>query len=226
MEGTAHLTAAVAGDGIDPQQNNNQARASTQVVKEWIVLDEDFTGAPGSHWSSSAATTSPSGERFMGEFGNETVNLRLENLPDHRRVRLEFDLYLIRSWDGNQAGPGPDRWRLCFTGGLCLIDTTFSNWQTEGFRQAYPEAYPGGDFLSLTGAQSVNSLGYTYYGIAMDSTYHIVLTFDHADPDLLLSFSAFGLQPSEDESWGLDNVKISLLPPTGDRRILLPLVMR
>ena len=52
--------------------------------------------------------------------------------------------------------------------------------------------------------EPINSLGYTFYG---DNVYHLSFTFPHSG-DLMVSFTASGLQSLNDESWGLDNVKV------------------
>lgn len=84
------------------------------------VYDRDFdpnktaTLAPGvtATWSQTNKPTSPSGQTFLGEFGNQSVTLTLNNLPSHGQLTVDFDLYLLRSWDGNDptwGGPNGDR---------------------------------------------------------------------------------------------------------------------
>ncbi len=169
-----------------------------------IVYNQDFSSPAGSEWSLNRLSTSPTNEKFLGEFGNDTVNLRLASLPVHSKVRIVFDLYILRSWDGNQNGYGPDQWLLKQDGKL-LLQTTFSN---QSYRQAFPGSYPGGDFPSRSTAAAVNSLGYNFGGRPMDTIYHLDYTFDHQDSFLTLTFAGLGLQALQDESWGLDNVKI------------------
>ena len=205
-------------------------------------------------------TSPPCGKgSFLGELGNQSEKLHLENLPEHSLITLAFDLNVIGTWDGNQlAWPnavsapgivnspngivGPDRWMLKTTLDLpqgqanpsagavdrTLVDTTFANWATLGFHQAYPDAYPGGDHPAETGAYKVNSMCYQYAGISLDSTYHIVITFEHSGATLDLDFSAMGLQPINDETWGLDDVQVSLSSGADlmPKRIYLPLVGR
>lgn len=75
-------------------------------------------------------TNSPnSAQRFLGLFGgpaigsrtdpgwnrtrvDQTITLSLTNLPPHRELNLAFDLYIIRSWDGDSPIFGPDRFIL------------------------------------------------------------------------------------------------------------------
>ena len=88
------------------------------------------------------------------------------------------------------------------------MTTTFSNWGSMGFHQAYPDNYPGGDHPSQTGAIAVNTLGYTYNSMVMDAIYHLEFTFDHSDSTLQSGCGATSLQIGEDEDWGIDNVVV------------------
>ncbi|MBI3874760.1 MAG: hypothetical protein HY300_02085 [Verrucomicrobia bacterium] len=96
-------------------------------------------------------------------------------------------------------------------GGPVLLDTTFSNnpkLKTDGSYQNYPK--PGS--LPWTGAASTNTLGYS--GFFADSIYHLEYSFAHAERGLVLNFSSslFEGKGTADESWGLDNVKVTALP--------------
>ena len=93
-----------------------------------------------------------------------------------------------------------------------MLHTTFSNIShIEGYSQAYPDAYPGGDYPARTGAAENNTLGYTFDDRPLDSVYQLGFTFPHSAGSLVLNFSAFGLQELWDESWGLDNVEVSVI---------------
>jgi hypothetical protein len=179
-------------------------------------------------WSAGQLSNAPSGESFLGEFNNETVTLTVTDLPTHTQVTVEFDLYVIRSWDGNQtqisesfspeeqriragavtfspaladARIGPDFFRV-HSGGATLLDATFSNWP--GGTQNYPTV----NAAAQTGAIAVNSLGYFFQSMPMDAVYRIRLTFEHSNPTVVLDFTGSSLQPIEDESWGIDNVRV------------------
>lgn len=187
----------------------------------------DFENGAGDGWSSPILETAPNGEVFLGPFNNDDLTLTLNDLPPHRAVTIAFDLYIIRSWDGNQVTwpmpdtslrpwmvaetVGPDIWSFR-VGEATLLYTTFSNWPSLGFTQAYPADYPAGDYPAQTGAAAVNTLGYTFGGMPMDATYHLEFTLPHTDSTFESGFSATGLQIGEDESWGLDNVTVTLEP--------------
>jgi serine/threonine protein kinase len=182
----------------------------------------DFEGSAGPEWSKNKTSRSPTGRSFLGDFGNETVRLTLQNLPSHSTVRLSFDLYILRSWDGNgppQNTNGPDLWTLDVPGIRTLLRTTFCNatpvdtntpTNVEVCRQAYPDVYGGQTHPPRDGADEINTLGYLFTNVTMDSVYNLSFSFSHTGPSLTLDFSAEKLQPLDDESWGLDNVEVIL----------------
>lgn len=178
----------------------------------------DFEGSVGSEWSRTNTDVTPIGNRsFLGQFGNGTVSLNLTDLEDHSSVSISFDLFIIRTWDGNVTASylgqalGPDIWSLGVRDGESLLYTTFSN--NSNRTQAYPDSYPDGVYDFFTGATEIKTLGFMYYaGSIQDSVYHLSYTFPHTESSLILDFSAMNLQSLSDESWGLDNVSVTLIP--------------
>jgi len=170
---------------------------------------------------------SPNGkQRFLGEFGgpaivsappydpqhfvrvDETVALTLRDLRPHTLAAVTFDLYILKSWDGNNTNYGPDRWSSSVQGGPTLLDTTFSNNPKTGEYNLSLQHYPARNSPHQSGAAAVNTLGYKFYG---DSIYHLSFTFPHTADKLILNFSSslFEGKGIEDESWGLDNVRVT-----------------
>lgn len=165
-------------------------------------------------------------QRFLGEFGgqkivtappydrqhfvrlNETIALTLKHLKPHSRATVSFDLYVLKSWDGNNRNYGPDRWSLKVAGGPTLLDTTFSNNLKTTPGDLSLQDYPHANSRPQAGATAVNTLGYDFYG---DSTYHLMFSFPHTRDTLVLYFSSslFEGKGTDDESWGLDNVRLS-----------------
>ena len=172
----------------------------------------DFESIVGAEWSNGKTDVTPAARArgFLGQFGDENVILTLSDLPAHTQATVSFDLFILRSWDGNNQIHGPDIWQLKVDGGPTLLHTTFANAPVnfEDFRQAYPDDYPGGDYPPYTGATEIKTLGYTD---APDSVYHLRYTFDHIASIMSLDFSGQGLQEIKDESWGLDNVEVMIL---------------
>lgn len=190
-----------------------------------VVYEHDFQSAVGSEWTHTTRQDTPTpypfGPRsFLGEFGNDTVSLNLLGLAPHDSVLLEFDLYLIRSWDGSSAGTaydyGDDAFKVSVGGGPVLLDETFSNGNPAG--QSFGPASSNPYF---SGAAETYSLGYVFVdgtqqtSQVMDSVYRLSFAFAHSTDLLTLNFSGYGLQGMDDESWGLDNVRVSAVPEPG-----------
>lgn len=173
------------------------------------VYSFDFEGPIGPEWSSNVAELSPSGNIFLGRFGDFTSTLRLNGLPAHERLLVELDMYIFDSMDGNDTGPGsgeeengvadPDVFTYRGDGKL-IKRTTFSNRHP----QAFPGDYPGGDYPAKTGASDIDSLGYDE-----DTTFPVSLSFRHSGKKVKFSTTASGLDDLNDESWGFDNVVVA-----------------
>lgn len=183
-----------------------------------IVYQNNFETPGGLEaWSNQTTSVTPLGNRsFLGEFSNETVTLTVTDLPQHDSLRVQFSLYLIRTWDGN-TWPGPDRWGMNVDS-QSVVDTTFTvsepgNWRT----QSYPMPFMEGNFPQRTGANEYNSLGYTWKGVPVDAVWEFDFTVEHIEDMAEISFWASGLQPIHDESWGMDNfvVSVSSVPAPG-----------
>ena len=184
-----------------------QARAS-------IVYFENFNSEPGSCWSHRSVATTPLGERFLGRdslrgfSGSELVTLTLD-LPAHNEVVLEFDMYVIGSWNGitTQTGKGPDLFFVSVQTayGPTSFLTSFSN--VTNNPQSYPAPFGLGSHAPRTNASAVDELGY-----GLDSVYHLCLSFPHVGDEIVVAFGAMLSEPLNDESWGLDNVRVSAHP--------------
>jgi len=200
------------------------------------VYEHDFETPVGDEWCYDWQDTTPAaGDTFMGQFGNHQVCLNLTDLNPHNWVNVSFDLYIIRSWNGNLTtmtipdpwsfGPevtddfNPDRWSLS-ANGVSVLDTTFANMPMD-------QSYPGNYLINYpyrTGAVGVNTLGYFYKLVPMDTVYHLNYFVHHSSDLLELLFEGFGLDIIDNESWGVDNVKIDLIFEI--HNIYLPIVVR
>ncbi len=194
------------------------------------VYFNDFEDKVGPEWSRGITDITPVGGRqFLGRFHTDSVTLALEDLPPHSQVRVSFDLFVIHSWDGDTL-PGvhsPDMWTLDVNDGPTLLQTTFDNHITPPYSdshvQSYPREYPYGESLPQTGAAETSTLGYVFrVSEPMDSVYHLTREFAHADRSVQLIYRAQlmhrGLLTSDvnDESWGLDNVRVEVLAPVSE----------
>jgi hypothetical protein len=139
---------------------------------------------------------------------------------------VSFDLYIIRTWDGNGT-MGGETWDLTVGGGPTLLHTGFSNMEEHGNPwQAYPDTYPGGNNPARTGAAEIRTLGFLALGYGIEDTvYNISYTFNHSSSSLEINFTGAGLQSVDDESWGLDNVSVTAIPEPGTLLLLAPALL-
>jgi hypothetical protein len=168
-----------------------------------LIYFNDFNADVGSEWSSTYRSTTPVGNRkFLGVFSNHNVRLTLPPYPEGE-VTVNFDLFVLRSWDGN-GSYGPDYFTLQGDGQI-LLHTTFSN-GFGGRNQSYPGDY-NSSYPDRYGAVENNTLGYGTGGWG-DSVYTITKKFHHISGNILVNFIGSHLQGWTDEGWGLDNVWI------------------
>jgi hypothetical protein len=189
-----------------------------------LIYSNDFEGSVGAEWSDPSTSVTPTGRRFLGIFGAQTISLTLNDVPAGQ-VDLAFDLFIINTWDGSQpidplSTPshvvGPDVWDLSVASGPTLLHATFSVFDGtkamhsfRDFPQSYPDDYPEGAHPARSGAAENDTLGY-FEG---DSVYR--LSFSHAGGPLVLNFSGI-FPPSDPEEWGIDNITVSAVPePSG-----------
>ncbi len=172
-----------------------------------ITVKYDFESGANSDWNNSTIGTTPTGARkYLGEFSNADVRLNLKGLPGHCRLHIEFDIFIMKSWDGNSVSSGPDIWSMGIIGNATpIINTTFGISQGP---QAFPGTYPGASNTLRTGtSEPNNSLGVS----GGDNVYHIIADGSHSGSSAQVYFSTSSLQGAGDESWGLDNVVVSAL---------------
>ncbi|MCK6485084.1 MAG: PKD domain-containing protein [Phycisphaerae bacterium] len=195
-------------DECDDDCNSNGTPDDCETAAAVSYYFIDFESGADANWSTQQTEITPVGaRRFLGRFENATATLTLPGLPSHEQVVVTFDLYIINTWDGNLTGSGPDQWQINVgPSNTVLLHTTFSGYAA----QAFPDAFPGGDNLPRTGAAENDTLGYGS-GASGDAVYQLEFTIDHTSPTLVLNFMGINLQAFPDETWGLDNVRVSLI---------------
>ena len=207
-----------------------------------LIYTNGFDSAVGLEWSSNArkrAMTPIRQNYFIGRFASEAALLTLTNLPPHEYLTLEYDVYIIDAWDGNG---GPDIFTVREPGATILLRTSFcthSLTNNDNRTQAFPGSFSYDSFKYGTGANLINSLGYTNWvsrfeiattgtietngvftywkpsnGIVkeaiFDSVYRIRHVFPHVSDVAKIQFSMVSPENNtNDESWGLDNVVIT-----------------
>jgi hypothetical protein len=200
----------------------------TVPVQAAVVYSTDFSTAPGSQWSDTSTKTS-NGETYLAGpgyygFGNQTVTLTLTGLTAGASATIEFDLYVIGSWDGNGV-PGntpswpawsrPDNWEVTVNG-TQKIYTNFAHYTVDGQTQSYPAMVaplgPGATNPARTGATASNHLGFGT-GATGDSTYHFSVLVDNLPSSTLtVAFASYQTEDTSNEGWGLDNVRVTATP--------------
>ena len=187
---TMHLTSDTAPlAAIQPAQPPTSTSTST------LVYSTDFESGAGVEWDNQKVSDAAATTRFLGNFANETVSLSLSGLARHTAVQVVLDLLLIDSWDGASTTNGPDYWGFNVAGlpAPSLEDTL-----------------PGSRF-----AGNIEARGHLFGSASyQDSIYGgISYTFPHTTTTLQISFYGRNLQGIDDESWGIDNVRVNLIPP-------------
>jgi hypothetical protein len=187
-----------------------------------LVFQTDFDGALPAEISPGTALLSgvqgyaglgPSGNQFGGNFlrsatGN-TVTLQLNGLPAHDTISLEFLFAAIDSLDGTGTFPAGDFFKIVFDG-LTLFSESFSNAQPTDIQSYVPPA----------GVELARHLDLGFSGpgsFFTDSAYNLgadpaFANFAHSASSATIEFFIFGPgnQSLDDESWAMDNLRVSV----------------
>ena len=113
-----------------------------------VVYQSDFEKQTGPEWSIDRRDTMPKIEKtFLGEFHSEKLRFRLADLPEHRFVRIRFDLLMLAGLDGLVGYPrefGVDVWGMNIEGSGRPIVSAFSNFHADpnAQTQSFPDDYP------------------------------------------------------------------------------------
>lgn len=199
-----------------PQPGASATRPATAAARE--VYRSAFEN---NVWSTQTVTRSPNGKRtFLGPFSNESTTLSLNNLPEHARVRLRFNLMIMLTWDGDANldqpnGDAPDLFDVTVDRGPRLVHASFAcRPASDPLTQSFPGRFPYDHVPSGMGATESRALGYQWPGSGGpdDYVYHIERSFAHQGRSLKIAFSGIHLQGVDDEAWGLDNVRVEILP--------------
>jgi len=134
-------------------------------------------------------------------------------------VRIDLQLFVIGSWDGNGGlGAGPDLIDIQVPVIGTLLHSSFYNCTENGSEsvpmQSFPDSYPFGFHKGYTGAARVRSLAFVQR-YPRDAVYPIQYTFAHDGADLEIVVSGLTVpqddvkELSEDETWGIGGLTIS-----------------
>lgn len=198
------------------------ASVTAAIAAPTLVFQTDFDGVLPAEISAGSATLTPvqgfaglgpAGNQFGGKFlrsatGN-MVTLHLNGLPVHNTISLEFLFAAIDSLDGTGVFPAGDFFKIVFDGAT-LFSESFANALPSQIQSYVP---PAGVEL----ARHVD-LGFTgpgsYY---TDSAYNLgadprFANFGHSASSATIEFFIFGpgIQDLSDESWAMDNLRVSV----------------
>lgn len=189
-----------------------------------FTYSNDFESPVGGEWNT-ATTSIFNGSTVLGRFGNGSATLTLSGLNIGDLVTLEFDLFILDSWDGENTTHGPDRFKVSMDG-TDVLDATFSN--VSFYNQSYPAPIGMGSSPYQTNADDKDaSAGGTlpngFYGNSLykfgggpNPSFSAIA----GSSTMTISFTGMGLQGLGDESWAIDNVKVNAVPEPGAIAVL------
>lgn len=207
------------------------ALLSTSAMGQQVFFD-NFDGALSPDLSGITNATSVQGFNGLGAAGNQfsgsliyndsfgnpaqATTLTLTNLPAHTQITIGFLLAVIDSWDSDDGSPSPDLFNVHLDG-VQVFQATFAN--QSGSTNYAPPA--GGDIggLAQRGFSNFNDRA---YDLSLESA---LQNIPHTASTATITFfaSGAGWQGSSDESFGIDNLRVSVAIPTPGATGLLAL---
>jgi hypothetical protein len=152
----------------------------------------------GAEWNLSTVRTSTTLTRFAGRHANSALTLSLATTPGETYT-LVFDAYMFDTWDGDNTQWGPDYFGV-HADGVPIMRTTFArpsgNGSAWGSGWGWPDM-PERWTANLDGGSNIDAI-----------FRRVVIDFKAERGSTCLSFVGENLQGGNDESWGIDNVRI------------------
>ncbi|MCX6140878.1 MAG: hypothetical protein NTX15_08640 [Candidatus Kapabacteria bacterium] len=182
-----------------------------QTQWEYVFDAVSPTAQSMSAWSGSSSVSITKDRRaYMGPFGNDSLQLRLESIPQHDSLVIEMAVYILGSWDGVADD---DRLTIILDSRDTLLCSTFSN---TAYKQSYPS--PRSEALNprRSGSFETDVTGWVFtepkiFDGPLDACYHLKFTLPHRTNTLSLSLRAAlkDVRPiPANEAWGLGAVRI------------------
>ncbi len=201
--GAATLDLDWAGPGFSRTDMTFGARTAPE-----ILVSEDFQ-TPAAGWST--ATRTNGGEAlstFLGRFAaNQSTQKTFAIDPNVSRLEVAFDFYELDSWDGDQG----DAFILDVNGAEVIRQTFFHSGRAGRSGNDAATAGRSGDIAwridPLTDGTS--SLGFASRW--SDQKHRVTLTIDDPTDALNLGFRSTLNSAASDESFGIDNLRLTAL---------------
>lgn len=145
-----------------------------------------------------------SGNMLWNSSAGGATTLTLNNLPQHTSITIGFLLGILDTWDGlNPSCCGPDSMNVTLDG-KSIFSTVFANYfGTSSY------SFPTGTLLATNKNMAISS----YADKALDMGADPLFTnIAHTGSTLTLKWFAGGpgWQAGYDESWSMDNLKVTL----------------
>lgn len=187
------MTFAVATLGL-----SGAAHAATEVFFSDFESGSPVLGGSGATTGVQGYSAYPA--YFSGDFWRNTTfnasSLSLSGLAAHTELTLSFSIAVLDSWDGVvNASYAPDYFNIEIDG-VEYLQNAFNDAST----------FSGGTTTDVTGSFAGGFNGaYNDYGYTIDLT--IAHTGDTAD--VLFFADGSGFQAGNDESWAIDNLRVT-----------------
>jgi len=154
------------------------------------------------------------GNTFSGNFlyndstGNPAAatTLTMTNLPSHTSISIGFLLAIIDSWDSTNGAPSPDFFNVTVDS-VSVFQATFAI-QSGSANYNPPINGDIGNGLASRGFSGFNDRA---YDMSLESS---LQNIPHTASSVTISFfaSGNGWQGGGDESWGIDNLNVGVIP--------------
>jgi hypothetical protein len=161
------------------------------------------------------------GDTLLGFYHNEEVSVTIPDLPGHNILKIEIELLVHDSWDGNpdDGVNGPDFWYMK-ADEVEILRTTFSNTpcvSTFCLRQSYPHDYFRQN-NPKSGAIQTNLPGLCLFGAFDNYTtkYRISRMISHNSNSVRITLGDELKQtnspdPRCDESWSVGKIEVTTM---------------
>lgn len=190
-------------DKIVFYQNNfdNNTKANFSIYSSAGLID-------------SLKITSFNNSKVFGRFNSNYVLFKMDTLPEHNAIKIEFDLYLHDQWDGNHLPAGaayPDIWQMAIDNNPIIL-TTFSNGN-------YPQSYPNNYQTNMINNPALSDSWGVLPGVCSNagkangtSHYKIEYTTTHKGPlQLALNDVPNPVNSLCLKSWSIDNLRLTAI---------------